>query len=74
MNPNKFQVTNFTRSPMNPHRFLCKLACGCEQWVTRTRRPILGTTLLPCDQGHKSAADDPMPNGFQMLDVTENKP
>lgn len=55
----KFQVISFSRSPMNAKRWLCRLACNghCEVWVTRSKRPILGTTLLPCPNGHISMAE-----------------
>ncbi len=70
MRASKFQVINYSQSPMNKKRWICRLACGCEVWVTRSTRPILGSTLLPCEKGHRPMAD-PMPNGSLMLDCTE---
>ncbi len=67
----QFQVINFSRSPMNKKQWLCRMACGCEQWVTRSTRPILGTTRLTCEEGH-APQSDPLANGPLMLDVTES--
>jgi hypothetical protein len=67
----KFQVINVAASPMNAKRWLCRLACGCEGWVTRAKRPTLGVTRLFCEQGHRPQ-EDPMPNGPLVCDLTES--
>lgn len=35
----KANIISAHQSPMNEYRWLCKLSCGHEQWVTRTGRP-----------------------------------
>lgn len=32
-------VTEASRSPMNPKQWLCRLTCGHEIWRTSTRKP-----------------------------------
>lgn len=40
------EVVDVTQSPMNAKRWLVRLACGHEHWVTRARRPT--AKRMPC--------------------------
>lgn len=35
------RVASIAPSPLNGKRWLITLECGCEEWVTRSRRPKL---------------------------------
>lgn len=44
--PKRLQIVQSTQSPMNPKRWLATLACGHEQWISRSRRPAAGATVV----------------------------
>lgn len=61
----KTKVLRADRSPLNKKQWLCELACGHEQWVTATRKPV----QAECNAEHRVQADEAVCTAFYHLSL-----